>query len=799
MLKNYFKTTFRSLRLNKSYAAINVTGLAVGIAACLLIFMVLQFETSFDNFHPHGDRIYRVGSDYKLPDGTHYSAGACFVAARQLRIDYPQLQNVSTIYHSAGDEVTVMDESNKPTQKKFNEQKLFFTEPHFFEMFNFPFIAGDPKTALAEPNTVVLTQATAERYFGNWQNAMGRTLQYKDRTLCKVTGVLKNLPANTDFPIEVALSLKTNGQDSAVDWNSNNGFLNVFVLVPPGMTKAQLSADLLSFTKTHETAENAAKRWFTAQPLSEIHSDGRYGNYNNRTFSKELVTALSLIGLFLMIIACINFINLATAQAVNRAKEVGIRKVLGGIKKQLVWQYLSETFIISCLSVIVAVIIAFCTLPFLNQLLKTSLAMQFNAGVVVFMTGVLILVTLLSGLYPAVILSGFNPVAALKSKLSTKTVGGISLRRALVVLQFTVAQALIIGTLVVVGQTDYFKNAPMGFDKESVVNIAVPGDSLSITRYPLLKTQLLQQPSVKSASFSTFAITDNNHWGSSFTFDNAAMPVDFNADLKWSDADVFKTYGLQMVAGRAYQPSDTVREFVVNESLVKQLGLRNPHEILGKKIDFWGFLKGPVVGVVKDFNTASMKFPMGPAVMAPWKYVYGTIGVKLQPGNIQQSLATIEKIWNRTYPAYVFKFEFLDDNIAAYYEQETQLSQLYKIFAGIAIFISCLGLYALVSFMAGQRTKEIGIRKVLGASAGSIVYLFSKEFTLLIVIAFAIAGPLAYYFMHGWLNNFPFRIDISAGIFIATIAASIAIAWLTISYRAIKAAMMNPVKAIRTE
>jgi putative ABC transport system permease protein len=799
MLKNYLNAAFRSLRPNKIYAAINVTGLAVGIAAGMLIFLVIRFEMSFDNFHPHRDRIYRIGSDFKLPDGIHYSAGACFVAARQLRIDYPQLKNVSTIFHSPGDQVTVMDESNMPTEKKFDEQGLFFTEPHFFGMFNFPFIAGDPKTALSEPNTVVLTQATADRYFGDWQNAMGRTIKYKNHIICKVTGVLKNLPANTDFPIDVALSLKTNSDAGSVDWGNNNGYLNIFILAPPGMTKAQLNTDLLAFTKKHETAENAARRWFTAQPLTEIHFDSRYGNYNNRTFSKGLITALSIIGLFLIAIACINFINLATAQAVNRAKEVGVRKVLGSRRKQLIWQFLSETFIITFLSVSIAVMIAYCTLPFLNQLLKAGIPMRLDSNMIGFLTVLLVVVTLFSGLYPAVILSGFRPVTALKSKFNTRTVGGVSLRRALVVLQFTIAQALIIGTLVVVRQMDFFKNAPMGFDKDAIVNISVPGDSLSITGYPVLKSKLLQLPSVKSASFGTFAISDNDHWGTNFTFDDAAKPVYFNADLKWSDADVFKTYGLQMIAGRPYQPSDTVKEFVVNESLVKQLGFRNPGDILGKKMEFWGWMKGPIVGVVKDFNTSSMKYPMTPVVMAPWKYVYGTLAVKLGSGNAHEALAVIQKIWSATYPAFVFKYQFLDDRIAVFYEQEKQLSQLYRIFAGIAIFISCLGLYALVSFMAGQRTKEIGIRKVLGASAANIVYLFSKEFILLIVIAFVIAGPLAYYIMRNWLNNFPFRITIGAGTFVITIAASVAIAWLTVGYRSIKAAMMNPVNAIKTE
>jgi putative ABC transport system permease protein len=800
MFKNYLKTAWRNINRNKGYALINATGLAIGVAACLLIFLMIQFETSFDNFHADRQRIYRIGSKFKLPDGIHYSAGTCFPAAKQLRLDYPQFENVSTIYASAGDQITVLDDNSSTTQKKFDEEGLFFIEPHFFEMFNFPFLSGDPKTSLAEPNTAVVTQATAERYFGDWKKAIGRSIKYKDQKICKITGILKNLPANTDFPIQVALSLKTSNDESSDNWSGNNGYLNTFVTVPPGMTYEQLNKDLVDFTKRHETAEYVTRRIFFAQPLTDIHFDSRFGTYNHHTFSKGLITSLSLIGLFLIIIACINFINMATAQAVNRAKEVGVRKVLGSRKKQLVWQFLSETFIITLFSVIVALVIAWSTLPFLNHLLKTGITVQFSAAIMLFIAGVLIGVTFLSGLYPSVILAGFNPITALKSKLTANTIGGISLRRVLVVLQFTVAQALIIGTLVVVGQMDYFRNAPMGFDKDAIVNINIPGDSISITKRNALKTQLLRQSFIKSVSYGAFAITDDAHWGSNFTFNNAAKPVDFNTDLKWADADVFKTYGLQFVAGSPYRPSDTVREFVVNEALVKQLGLRNPQDIIGKKIDFWGStLVGPVVGVVKNFNASSMKDAMYPVTMAPWKYVYGTMAVKIRPENMQQTLAFIEKNWNAAYPGYVYKFQFLDDKIASFYEQENQLSQLYKIFAGIAIFISCLGLYGLVSFMAMQRAKEIGIRKVLGASAGNIIYLFSKEFMLLIGVAFAIAAPIAYYFMHNWLNNFSFRISIDADVFVITIAASIALAWLTVSYQAIKASIANPVVSLRTE
>ncbi len=799
MLKNYFRISYRNLVRHKTYTIINITGLAVGVAACLLIFLVIQFESSFDNFHTNRQRIYRIASKFKLPDGIHYSGGTCFPAAKQLKIDYPQLENVSTILASPGDQITVMDESNHPTQKKFNEDGLFFIEPHFFEMFNFPFLAGNPKTTLTEPYTAVVTKATAIRYFGDWRKAIGRTIKYQDHKICKITGILKDMPGNTDFPIQVAISLKTNDQESSDNWAGNNGYLNTFATVPPGMTGEQLNAELVAFTRRHETEEYAARRVFFAQPFTEMHFDKRFGTYSKNTFSRGLIRGLSLIGLFLIIIACINFINLATAQAVNRVREVGVRKVLGSKKRELIWQFLSETFLITLLSVIIAVIIAGSTLSLLNQLLKTAVTLQFNMTMVSFVAGVLILVTLLSGLYPSAILAASDPITALKSKFSSKTIGGISLRRALVVLQFTVAQALIIGTLVVVGQMDYFKNAPMGFNKDAVVSINIPNDSLSQKKIDALKSQLLQHPSVKNVSFGTFAITDKAHWGSFFTFNNAANPVDFNADLKWADADVFKTYGLQMAAGKPYQPSDTVREFVVNEKLVKQLGLHSPQDIIGKKINFWGWMSGPVVGVVKDFNSSSMEEPMYPVVMAPWKAEYQTMAIKIQPERLKQTLAFIEETWNSSFPEHVYNFQFLDDRIASFYEQENQLSQLYKIFAGIAIFISCLGLYGLVSFMALRRTREIGIRKVLGASAGNIVYLFSKEFILLIGIAFAIASPVAYYFMQGWLNNFSYRISIGADVFEITIGASIAIAWLTISFQAIKASVANPVKSLRTE
>jgi putative ABC transport system permease protein len=801
MFKNYLKTAWQNLRSHKAYVAINTIGLAVGIAACLLIFLLIQYETSFDNFHNNKERIYRVAAATKTRNGMNYSQGSAFPVAEALRIDYPQLERVARIYGRDNQQITLLNDKANAPQKKFKEN-VFFAEPEFFDIFNFPFLAGDSKTALSEINTAVITQETAEKYFGDWHTAIGKFIKYdndKDK-VCKVTGVLKNIPANTDFPLQVVLSFKTSeGEDGSTDWSSQDGSLNTFVVLPKNMSSRQFDSDLKTFVKKHTPAEYV-NHGYILQPLSNIHYQSEFGTYRGSTFSKALITALSLIGLFLLIIACINFINLATAQAVNRSKEVGIRKVLGSSKKQLIVQFLSETFLITFASVVIAIVFAFIALPVINNLLQISLEIQLSFSLIAFLFSIIIIVTFLSGFYPAIVLSGFNPIKALKSKFTSNTADGLSMRRVLVVFQFTVAQTLIIGTLIVVSQMNYFQNASMGFDKDAVVMVPTANDSARLFKTDALKTQLLQLAGIKNVSLSTFSPMDNAAWDGDFKFDNAVNKSDFNPDFKWADADYFKTYNIQFIAGRPYYPADTVSGFVVNELMVKKLGFKNPEDILGKKINiFDGNIIAPVVGVVKNFNGNSMKKEMKPIALGSWKMVYRLINIKIEPQHAKQTLAAIEKLWNNTYPDFVYEYQFLDDKIASFYKQENQLSQLYKMFAGIAIFISCLGLYGFVSFMAVQRTKEVGIRKVLGASVVSIVYLFSKEFTVLIGVAFLIATPLAYYFMHRWLQNYAYRIDIGVGIFLLTILISEIIAWLTVGYQAIKAAVANPVKSLRTE
>jgi predicted permease len=803
MIKNYFKTAFRNLQRNKSYAAINMLGLAIGIAASLLIFLVIQFESSFDNFHKKKNSIYRIGTKFYTQDGYNYSGGISFPVAQALRIDFPQIKEVASIFRQGG-QFTIENESTG--SKKLNEDNFYYVEPEFFTIFDFKWLSGSPQTCLNDPHSVVLTQATAEKFFGDWKTAIGKTIKHENKTLYKITGILKNIPANTDFPLSVVAGYNALQniyiKNNLNDWVSTFGGAYTFVVLPPELSSKKLDAQLISFAKKHKPAEYA-KDAFVTQPLSEIHYDERYGNYPRHTFSHSLITALALIGLFLILVACVNFINLATAQAVGRSREVGVRKVLGSNRSQLAIQFLGETALITIAAVVIAIAMAESALPFVNQLLETKMTMNFisNPWLILFVVILAGLVTFLSGLYPAIILSGFNPITALKSKITSKMAGGISLRRALVVLQFAMAQILIIGVLIVVSQMNFFKNASLGFEKAYIINVPVPGDSITHTKMDYMRDQLLANNNIQNVSFS-FATpsSETNDWNSDFKFDHSTKNTNFSANLKWADPDYFKTYNLQFVAGRPYYSSDTVREFVVNETLLRKLGIRNAQDAIGKQINFWdGNKVANIVGVIRDFNSYSLRQPMAPVVLSTWKDVYQTINIKIKSGAEKSVLPFVEKLWNQAYPDYVYQYKFLDETIRNFYKQEEQLSQLYKIFAGIAIFISCLGLYGLVSFMAAQRTKEIGIRKVLGASARNIVYLLSKEFTLLIIIAFVISAPIAYYIMHQWLQNYTYRISLGASIFVLAIVSSVIIAWITVGHRAIKAAMANPVKSLRTE
>ena len=820
MFKNYFKTAFRSLARKKTYTIINISGLAVGISVFLVIFMIIQFQTSFDSFHSKKDRIYRVLTEHHNEDAStvSYAKGVPFPLPTGLKTAFPQLQQVVPVYASHNDQFQVLDDNGTP-EKNFKEQNgVFYTSPSFFKIFDFPLIAGS-YASLNDPNHVLLTKETAEKYFGDWKSATGKNIKltgfYRINAglfqfppvILKVSGVLASIPANTDFQFKMVVSWGTDFTGDKKygfanpDWNQSAPDFGCFVLLPPNTSVGNFNQQLNAYSQKVQTADN--KDSYVIQPLHAVHYDTQVGDFSNKTISHELINVLWLIAAFILLIACVNFINLSTAQAVNRAKEVGVRKVLGSSQSQLRLQFLVETFLIVTIAVILAAVITLLVLPSVNQLLQISLS--FNIGknpvIILFLSAVAIVVTALAGFYPSIVLSRFNPVNALKSKLTVNTTKGISMRRGLVVFQFIIAQALIIGTLIIVKQMDYFMNRPLGFDKDAIVNVPFRPDSTGSKLTGYLRNQLLSVNGVQAVSFSSNTpMEDENDMWTTFKFDHSTKDEDFQAITKFADTAFVPTYKLKLVAGRNLEPSDMTREFLVNESLVKSLGLKKPEDILNKEISMYnGMIKCPVVGVVKDFNDRTLRNHLAPLLITTNITMYRQATIKLSATNMASTMQSIKKVWQKAFPDYVYEYKFLDDKIAGFYQQESQLSALYKIFAAIAIFLSCLGLYGLASFMAAQRIKEVGIRKVLGATAGNIVYLFSKEFIILIAIAFAIATPLSWYFMHQWLQDYAYRINVSWWLFAAAGIAAIVIALVTVSFQAIKAAVANPVKSLRTE
>jgi ABC-type antimicrobial peptide transport system permease subunit len=800
MFKTYLTTAIRNLSRHKSNAIINVAGLMVGFAAFLLIFLVIGFEKSFDDFHPAKNTIYRVVRIGKNPVNREYRTGVPFPVTLGLRTDLPQLANAAAISADGNVQVNILAPDGS-TQKRFKEQNgVFFAEPNFFQVFNFPLAEGDIKTALKEPNTALLTKETAAKYFGDWRTAIGKTLKL-DGTLTKITGILNTLPPNTDFPLKAVISYAT--LMTYVDmknWANISDENYCFIELAPNSSKSQFDALLNRFTDKHIKPVNPGYD-LALQPLNEVHYDERYGNFNGRTFSKDLIFALSAIGIFLLVIACVNYINLATAQAINRSREVGVRKVLGSNRLQLVLQFLGETGATTAVALLGALLIVVLAIPAVNNLLDIHLSASvlYSPKYLSFLFLSLVLVTALAGFYPALVLSAFKSIHVLKGWVGASNHTGISFRRGLVVLQFVIAQGLIIGTLVVAAQMDYFRNADLGFRKEAVVNAGFPGDSLSRTKVEMFRNELFKIPGVRDISFSVFPPTAGGGWYTDLRINNnKSLTPDMIVSMKPADTSFFHLYQLPLVAGRVYYPSDTMREFVVNETVVRHLGIRNPKDAIGKPINVNGSIL-PIVGVVKDYHVNSLRDPIQGVVMSTMKNAYGLANIKIDMAKAKPTIAAMEDLWNKTFPDNIFEYRFLDQTIADFYRQENQLALLYKLFAILAIFISCLGLYGLISFMAVQRKKEIGIRKVLGAPVRGIVIMLSKEFTVLIAIAFLIASPVVWYFMNQWLQQYAYRITIGAWIFAATILGSLCIAWLTVGYTAITAARANPVKSLRTE
>ena len=806
-MNNSVTVVLRSLRRQKEFSLLNVLGLGVGIGSALLLFLLIRNELSFDTYHSKRDRIYRVVSTETYRSGLmDYDGNAPAPLVDALRQEFPEVEAAADVI-GQGMQIAVPGQGG--VEKKFNVQATY-VEPPLFDILDIPWLQGNPRTALNDLQTMAISKKTAQTWFGDWRLAMGKVVLINDdRRPFRITGILTDPHPNTDVPLTIALSFATYRHDlpgeftDPMNWDSFSSSVQCYFLLKKGARIESMNRHLPQFVATHYTplfehSDSRDSSFF--QPLKEMHFDTQLDHPGKPGLSYNELLSLGLVGCFLLLVACINFINLATALSVNRAKEVGVRKVLGSSRGQLLRRFLGETALLVVCSALIGCILAELALGPVCHLLEKEIAWNalFSPGSVLFLLIIMVVVTCLAGLYPGAVLSGFNPIGALKSKVSTRTIGGISLRRALVVFQFVIAQLLIIGTIVVLRQMHYFKSRPMGFDRNAIAIVGVPWQNPRVAGF---RADVLQIPGVQAASLSNGAPATDGIWSSGFTYDNHVYQEGFEAIYKFGDADYLSTFRIPLVAGRPPYPSDTVREVVVNESLVRGLGLRSASDIIGKsvRVSYHNGTPATVVGVARDFVTTTMKDKIKPLILMTNKMEYYEMDLRLDADKIDRVMPQVQALYAKAFPEHIWDTRFLDDQIVQYYKAVENTATLFKVFAALAIFISCLGLYGLVSFMAAQKTKEVGIRKVLGASVQSIVYLFSKEFTLLVGIAFALATPIGYYVMRQWLQGFYYQTAISWDIFALSIAASIVIAWATVGYRAVRAALADPVKALKYE
>lgn len=792
MIRNFLKIAFRNIQRHTGYTFINVGGLALGLCCALLIFSLVTYHLSFDNFHHNSDRIYRFVTEQHRDQITHvYSVPSPF--GKAFRNDYTYGESVARICTMDDGLITIEEHGEV---RKFKEE-FAFVETEFFDIFNYPMKEGQIEVALREPNTAVLTESMAIKFFGK-ENPINKTFRLDNKTDFRVAGVLKDLPSNTERKTQIYFSyssLKGYNEWLASDdaWGGITSSMQAFVRLRPGVSIEEIEARLPDYVKKYRpTSKNV--HHYKLQPLSEIHFDARYGG----VMEKRNLWILSLIGFFLVITACVNFINLATAQAVSRSREVGIRKVLGSVRKQLFWQFIMETAVITTMAVLIALVMASLVLPYVNELFQSNIPLDLFADwrMQLFIPALAILVTFLSGSYPGLVLSGYQPALALKGKIAQRS-DGFNLRRSLIVGQFAISQLLVIGLLVIIFQMRYAKESDMGFDKDAIVMVSAGSWD---ERAKTLLHEFQQIPGVEKISRCYSAPASTSSWRTSLRINNSTEEEAFHISYRGGDDNFLSTFQLNLLAGRNLLPSDTAREFIVNEAFLRKLNISAPEEVLGMTISVnGGNWKGPVVGVVGDFHNGSFHQDIDPIFITTRDEDYEYYAVKLNKSSIKSTLTSLEQAWTKMYPDQIYSSFFLDAHIAEFYQTEETMVQLIQAFSLIAIIIGSLGLYGLVSFMAARKTKEIGIRKVLGGHVHQILWIFGKEFLVLVLVAFVIAAPLGWWLMNNWLTEFKYHIELHPGIFLLAISFTAVIALLTVSYQSLKAAVANPVDSLRSE
>lgn len=796
MLKSYLTIALRNLRHHQAYTALNVLGLSVAMAGGTLIFLFISYHLSTDRHHGRFNRIFRVVVDLHLDDGSVETyPEAPLPMAKALREGFAQVEQAASLKTLRELTVSLPTTESAPPQRFLELNTGALIEPEWFEVFDYQWLKGNPATALREPNTVVLTESWAKKYFGN-TDPIGKVLDLNHLTKVKVTGMLADPPRTTNNDVQLFISMNTFSHllpdQNLNDWWALNSTDRVYFTLKNSQSAAQLAATFPALAQKHY-GKDASIFQFHLQPLGDVHFDVK--RTGGALIQRSLLWSLAWVGVFLVLIACANFINLATAQSLGRAKEIGIRKTLGSTQGQVMCQFLLETTLIVATSALIAAGLVLLLLPMFNQWLGLSLTLSLDIRSWAWLLLLLLGIVGLAGGYPAFMMSGFSPWQALKGKTSQLR---ISLRQSMIVTQFAICQALIIGTLVVVRQMKYVEQSDLGFHKEHVLIVNLPDSSP--TTLNAFKNSLLRYPGIQSVSASYRPPSASVMNGGSFKIDGKSTWEAYPVRERLGDADYLKTYGLQLVAGRNVTPSDTIREYLVNETFLKKLAVKNPNEVLGRKLEtYLSPVAVPIVGVVKDFHLRSLREQIEPCVISTQTNRYRKVGIRMTASSSSKTLEHIRQTWQKIYPNDVFSYEYLDEQLAKFYETEQLTVRLAGIFSFVAILIGCLGLYGLVLFVVTRRTKEIGVRKVLGASVPSLIRLLSIDFLKPILVAIVLATPAAWYVMSEWLSDFVYHIEIDWLTLAGAGLLTVTIALLTLSVRSTKAALANPIEALKVE
>lgn len=785
------KFTLRVLSRNRLFTFLNIAGLALGMAGGILVFSLVKYHLSVDAYHKNADRIYRAVVDLHLGDGNiERERGSAYKLHSTLKKEYSAVERTTYLAHKP---LTIAVSENNSVHKYFEKEAAAFTNADYFGIFDYEWKAGTP-AVLESPNTVVLTERYARKFFGTG-TPIGKSIKLDNQQVVVVAGIVKDYPTNTDLKTDIFVSLPTLKalvpKYGYEDWGWIESSRETFVMLSSADLKQKFDKQMPAFSKKYYGADSEIFRYHL-QDLSDIHFNIDYGG----KIKKSTISLLLIIGVLMVVIACINFINLSTALSFRRYKEIGVRKTLGSSQAQIFWQFIGETAVVAVLSVIFAMALASLAAPMLSEWLKTPVSINLlsDFALMGFLVLLLVGIVFIAGFYPAMVVANFQPLKALKN--ITELPKRFTLRKGLVVTQFSIACILIAVSMLVVMQLDYLRNKDLGLNKDLILHVNIPNtESNSMNTF---KNQLLQKSDIENVSFFRTAPTSQSGNGGSIKFENREWEK-FIGRSKTADAAYIDTYGIKLVAGRKPVASDTLRELLVNEKMVKDLGLKSPEEILNKRILVGDFSKtGIVVGVVANFNNTDLYSGIEPTIIFSSQAHYRQAAIKLKTYNAA-TIQDIAKLWERLYPDNVFEYSFFKEDVARFYEREELISNLTKTFAALSVFISCLGLFGLATFSIRQRTKEIGIRKVLGASVFSIATLLSLDFLKLVLVSIVVAVPVAWYFMAEWLKDFAYHVSIEWWIFVAMGIVAVVVALLTICYQAIRAALVNPVKSLKTE